>query len=75
MEPAGRVVARVDRKSGVFVVEGMYAEPGAPADPALPAAIESLGLSAGAGSVSYARADGVRRILSMGESAGRSRRA
>ena len=53
MEPAGRVVARVDRKSGVFVVEGMYAEPGAPADPALPAALESLASFAGAGSVSY----------------------
>ena len=50
----GRVAARVDRKTGVLVVEGMYAEPGAPPDPALPAAIESLASFAGAGSVSHA---------------------
>ena len=45
----GRVAARVDRKSGVLVVEGMYAE--APSDPALSAALESLASFAGAGSV------------------------
>jgi len=32
----------------------MYAEPGAPPGPALPAAIESLASFAGAGSVSHA---------------------
>jgi len=50
----GRVAARVDRKSGVLVVEGMYAEPGAPSDSALLAALESLASFAGVGSVSYA---------------------
>jgi len=50
----GRVAARVDRKSGVLVVEGMYAEPGARPDPALPPATESLASFAGAVSVSYA---------------------
>jgi hypothetical protein len=50
----GRVAARVDRKSGVLVVEGMYAEPGAPSDPALLAALESLASFAGVGSVSHA---------------------
>ena len=50
----GRVAARMDRKAGVLVVEGMYAEPGTPPDPALPAAIESLASFAGAGSVSHA---------------------
>ena len=49
----GRVAARVDRKSGVLVVEGMYAEPGAPSDPTLLAALESLASFAGVGSVSY----------------------
>jgi uncharacterized protein YcaQ len=49
----GRIAARVDRKSGVLAIEGMYAQPGAPADPALPAAIESLASFAGAASVSY----------------------
>ena len=44
----GRVAVRADRKSGVLVVEGMYAEPGAPPDPALSAAIESLASFAGA---------------------------
>jgi uncharacterized protein YcaQ len=49
----GRVAARVDRKSGVLVAEGMYAEAGAPSsDPALSAALESLASFAGAGSVS-----------------------
>jgi uncharacterized protein YcaQ len=47
----GRVAARVDRKSGVLLVEAIYAEPGAPPDPALPAAIESLASFAGANSV------------------------
>jgi uncharacterized protein YcaQ len=48
----GRVAARVDRKSGVLVAEGMYAEAGAPSsDPALSAALESLASFAGAGSV------------------------
>jgi uncharacterized protein len=50
----GRAAVRVDRKSGVLVVEGMYAEPGAPPDPALPAAVESLASFAGAVSVIYA---------------------
>jgi uncharacterized protein len=50
----GRVAARVDRKSGVLVIEGMYNEPGVPQDPALPAAIDSLASFAGAGAVSYA---------------------
>ncbi len=50
----GRAAVRVDRKSGVLVVEGMYAEPGAPPDPALPAAVESLASFAGAGSVIHA---------------------
>ena len=49
-----RCCARVDRKSGVLAVEGMYAEPGAPPDPALSAAIESLASFAGASSVGYA---------------------
>ncbi|MGH3202097.1 MAG: winged helix-turn-helix domain-containing protein [Streptosporangiaceae bacterium] len=49
----GRVAARVDRKSGVLLVEGLYAEPGAPPEPALPAALESLASFAGVGSVSY----------------------
>ena len=49
----GRVAARVDRKSGVLVAEGMYAEAGAPSsDPALSAALESLASFAGVGSVS-----------------------
>lgn len=50
----GRVAVQADRKSGVLVVEGMYAEPGAPSDPALSAALESLSLFAGVASVSYA---------------------
>ena len=50
----GRVAARVDRKNGVLVVEGMYAGPRVPPEPALPAAIESLASFAGADSVSYA---------------------
>jgi uncharacterized protein len=50
----GRIAARTDRKSGVLVVEGIYAEPGAPLDPALSAAIQSLASFAGAASVSYA---------------------
>jgi hypothetical protein len=37
----------------VLVVEGMYAEPWAPPDPALPAALESLASFAGVGAVSY----------------------
>jgi uncharacterized protein YcaQ len=50
----GRIAARVDRRGGVLAVEGMFAEPGAPPDPALPAAIESLASFAGASAVSYA---------------------
>jgi uncharacterized protein len=50
----GRVAARADRKSGVLVVEAMYAEPGAPPEPGLSAALESLASFAGAESVSYA---------------------
>jgi uncharacterized protein len=49
----GRVAARVDRRTRVLAVEGRYAEPGAPSDPALPAALESLASFAGAGSVSH----------------------
>lgn len=51
---AGRVATRVDRKNGVLMVEGMYAEPGAPPDPGLPAVLESLASFAGAGAVSHA---------------------
>jgi uncharacterized protein YcaQ len=50
----GRVAVRADRKRGVLAVEGTYTEPGAPPDPALPAALESLASFAGVGSVSYA---------------------
>ena len=49
----GRVAARVDRKSGVLTVEGMYLEPGMAPDPALPTALESLASFAGADSVRY----------------------
>ncbi len=44
-----------DRRQGVLVVEGVFAEPGAPSDPELGRAIESLAAFAGANSVSYAR--------------------
>jgi hypothetical protein len=37
----------------VLVVEGVFPEPGAPSDPELGRAIESLAAFAGAGSVSY----------------------
>ncbi len=43
----------MDRRQGVLVVEGVFAEPGAPSDPELVRAIESLAAFAGAGSVSY----------------------
>jgi uncharacterized protein YcaQ len=72
---AGRVAVRVDRKVGVLTVEGMYAEPGAPADPALPRGAYVAGVVRGRRVGQLRRTDGVRRILSMGESAGRSRRA
>jgi uncharacterized protein YcaQ len=49
----GRVVPRMDRRQGVLVVEGVFPEPGAPSDPELGRAIESLAGFAGAGSVSY----------------------
>ena len=49
----GRVAARVNRTTRVLAVEGMYAEPGAPPDPALSAALTSLASFAGARSVSY----------------------
>ena len=54
----GRVVPRVDRRRGVLVVEGMFAEPqfadaGAPPDGPVAAAIESLASFTGAASVSY----------------------
>ncbi len=49
----GRVVPRMDRRQGVLVVEGVFPEPGAPSDPELGRAIESLAAFAGAGSVSY----------------------
>jgi len=49
----GRVAARADRKNGVLVVEGMYAEPGALPDPELPPALAALASFAGVGSVSY----------------------
>jgi len=49
----GRVVPRMDRRQGVLVVEGVFAERGAPSGPELGRAIESLAAFAGAGSVSY----------------------
>jgi len=49
----GRVVPRMDRRQGVLVVEGVFPEPGAPSDPELGRAIESLAGFVGAGSVSY----------------------
>ena len=49
----GRVATRVDRKSGVLVVEATYAEPGAAPDPALPTALQSLASFVGADSVRY----------------------
>ena len=54
----GRVVPRVDRRRGVLVVEGMFAEPesasaGALPDGSVAAAIESLASFAGAASVAY----------------------
>src|SRR5580658_1274955 len=49
----GRVVPRIDRRQGVLVVAGVFPEPGAPSDPGLGRAIESLAGFAGAGSVSY----------------------
>jgi uncharacterized protein YcaQ len=49
----GRVVPRMDRRQGILVVEGVFPEPGAPSDPELGRAIESLAGFAGAGSVSY----------------------
>ncbi len=42
-----RLIGRVDRRRGVLVVEGVFAEPGAPSDPALASAIESLASFAG----------------------------
>ena len=53
----GRVVPRVDRRRGVLVVEGVFAEPesagaGAPPDGSVAAAIESLASFTGAASVS-----------------------
>ncbi len=51
----GRVVPRMDRRQGVLVVEGVFAEPGAPSDPELGRAVESLAAFAGANSVSNAR--------------------
>jgi hypothetical protein len=42
-----------DRRRGVLVVEGVFADPRAPSDPAVAAAIETLALFAGAGSVNY----------------------
>jgi uncharacterized protein YcaQ len=52
-----QVVPRVDRRRGVLVVEGMFAEPAltgaeAPPDGSVAAAIESLASFAGAASVS-----------------------
>jgi uncharacterized protein len=54
-ELIGRVVPRADRRRGVLVIEGVFAEDGAApeAGPAIAAAIESLAAFAGAGSVSY----------------------
>jgi uncharacterized protein YcaQ len=51
----GRVVPRMDRRRGVLVVEGVYAEDGAPADAgqAIATAISSLAAFAGGSSVSY----------------------
>jgi uncharacterized protein len=60
----GRIVPRADRRRGVLVVEGVFAEPGAPDDAetaaSLAKAIESLGEFAGARSVEYALAGGAR---------------
>jgi uncharacterized protein len=52
----GRVAPRMDRRRGVLVVEGVFAEDGASAGagPAVAAAVESLAAFAGARSVSYA---------------------
>ena len=53
----GRVVPRMDRKRGELVVEGVFAEEGSAgsmADAPVTAAIESVALFAGAGSVRYA---------------------
>jgi hypothetical protein len=49
----GRVASRIDRRRGVLDVEGVFTEAGVPADPLLPAALESLASFVGAGSVSY----------------------
>jgi uncharacterized protein len=49
----GRISPRTDRRRGVLVVEAVFAEPGAPSDAALPAAVESLASFVGVGSVSY----------------------
>ena len=47
----GRIASRTDRKRGVLVVEGVFAEPDAPADagPEVAAALESLAAFVGAG--------------------------
>jgi uncharacterized protein len=54
-ELIGRVVPRADRRRGVLVIEGVFAEEEAvpEAGPAIAAAIESLAAFAGVGSVSY----------------------
>jgi uncharacterized protein len=70
----GRVVPRMDRKRGVLVVEGVFAEPGAPPDPLLPTALESLASFAGARSVSHGGATAVSlvRVSRPGGRAGRT---
>jgi uncharacterized protein YcaQ len=56
--PQAEVVLRADRRRGALVVEGVFAEEefagaGAPLDPPVTTAIESLASFVGAGSISY----------------------
>jgi uncharacterized protein len=69
----GRVVPRMNRKRGVLVVEGAFAEPGALPDPLLPAALESLASFAGGRSVSHEGSTAVSlvRVSRPGGRAGR----
>ncbi len=49
----GRVVPRMDRRRGVLVVEGVFAEAGAPPDPLVPEVLESLAAFGGGSAVAY----------------------
>ncbi len=49
----GRVVPRMDRRRGVLVVEGVFAEAGAPPDPLVPEVLESLASFGGGSAVAY----------------------